>query len=368
MNKILLVFSLILLVSCAKNIAPTNNVEWNTIIDRAFEPVECKQPAIPFFGNLSYSGTLIDTHWHIPNIPDDLNARASDRPTLGINVYIADIVCTLEQEGTAQVFAFFPVYKEIPYQMIEVVKKTMQRYPDMFVPFIMPPDHDDSPKGSPTVDDQVLQNMLTIEPGLFKGYGEIGLYERGNNGALALPPDSQRLQEIYPIIRQHNLIVYVHLGEGQKQSFERVLEQNPDVNFIWHGDQLITYVQDEQDLSRIDDILSKYPNVYYGIDELYGDVWLLRPEITKEEFLRHFDNYQELLQKDLKTWKAFIEAHPNQVLWGTDRGWSAPWSADEDVGMVLTSYARAFIAHLDPQVQEKFAYKNAQKLIVQRNE
>lgn len=289
------------------------------------------------------------------------------RPLLGVNTKITDIICTLEKENTEKVFAFFPVYKEIPKQMVEVVKRTMEKYPDKFVPFIMTPDNDGSPDGFPTVNSDVLREMLAIEPGLFKGYGEIGLYARGDHGgpkgAPELPPDSQRLLEIYPIVRENNLVVYFHLGEGQRESFEKVLDENPNINFIWHGDQLISYEEGGQDLSNVDEILTNHPNAYYGIDELYGDVWLLKPEVSKEEFFEHFEDYEELLKKDVKTWKALIEKHPEQVIWGTDRGGIALWSIDEDVGLVLTNYARAFIAKLDPAVQEKFAYKNAEKII-----
>lgn len=348
---------------------------WEDRIQNALEDVNCLDADAPYFGAV-YNGPLIDAHYHIANIPDGSpDSREEDyseetRPLLGVNTKISDIICSLEREGTKKVFAFFSVYKEIPKPMVEVVKRTMEKYPDKFVPFIMPPDNDGSPDGSPTVNAETLQNMLAIEPDLFKGYGEIGLYARGDHGgpkgSLALPPDSARLIDIYPIVRKNNLVIYFHLGEGQRESFEKVLEQNPDINFIWHGDQLISYGSGGQDLSDVDEILTNHPNVYYGVDELYGDVWLLKPEVSKEEFFEHFEDYESLLEKDVKTWKAFIEKHPDQIIWGTDRGGIALWSIDEDVGITLTNYARAFIARLDPAVQEKFAYKNAEKLINER--
>jgi hypothetical protein len=63
--------------------------------------------------------------------------------------------------------------------------------------------------------------------------------------------------------------MYFHLGVGQKDSFEKVLDANPDVNFVFHGDQLISYIGDHQDLSQIEEILDNRPNVYYEVDELY---------------------------------------------------------------------------------------------------
>ena len=340
-------------------------------INNALATSDCPKISGRTFGEVYYKGTLIDTHYHIPHLQEysppweEDGSGENNQPLLGKSVKISEIVCTMEQEGTSKVFAFFPVFPHLDWQSLEVVKRTMGLYPSKFVPFIMTPDNDNDPNGFPTVKAELLEEFLRQYPSLFKGYGEIGLYAR-KGGAPELPPDSQRLIDIYPVIRDHNLLVYFHLGEGHKDNFERILEQNPDINFIWHGDQLIKYEEEgRQNLKDVEDILSKHSNAYYGIDELYGDVWLLRPEVSKEEFLKHFNDYEKLLEKDLTTWKGFIERHPDQVLWGTDRGWSAPWSVDADVGLILANYSRAFIAKLDTNVQEKFAWKNAQKLMEQ---
>ena len=334
-------------------------------VEAALEPVDCP-PIQRTFPDSAYQGPLIDTHIHIAPVPDGPFGGSLDeeaRPGMGVNVRVGDYVCMMDTENTKKVFAFFPVWEPIEEEFVQVVRETMETYPDRFVPFIMPPDHDDRKDGFPTVTAAALKNMLAIAPDLFQGYGEIGLYER-KGGAPELPPDSERLLEIYPVVREHKLLVYVHLGEGQKESFERVLVANPDINFIWHGDQLIPYGKNkEQDLSAVEDILSQHPNAYYGVDELYGDIWLLRPEVSKEEFIAHFEDPESLLGKDLTTWKGFIERHPKQVLWGTDRGWSAPWSLDRDVAIVLNNYSRMFIGRLDPSVQERFAYKNAEELV-----
>lgn len=308
-----------------------------------------------------YDGKLIDTHIHMP---DD---QLSWLLPLGTDTTIGEYACAFKTEGTAQAFAFFPVHKWFMPQSAEIIRAAQEIYPEMLVPFIMPPDNDGSPNGFPTVSADVLSEMLEKAPGLFKGYGEIGLYERGDHGgpkgAPALSPDSPRMRAIYPVVREHALLVYVHLGEGQQASFERAAAANRDIKFIFHGDQLVVYENGVQDLSAINEILYRHPNVYYGVDELYGDDWLLKPEVTKEQFLAHFDNYEELLREDLATWKAFIERHPDQVLWGTDRGWFGGWALDQEVGLYLARYARAFISRLDPAVQEKFAYKNAERLL-----
>ena len=53
------------------------------------------------------------------------------------------------------------------------------------------------------------------------------------------------------------------------------------------------------------------------------------------------------------------------MLWDTDRGVGSTWSVDPEVAVVLNDYSRAFIGRLDKNVQEKFAYKNAQWLFAE---
>lgn len=331
------------------------------VAERALGDSPCEPVSVVVDFGPAYKGMLIDTHIHIPD--DQLDWIFP----FGTSLTLSDYACTFKLEETAKVFAFFPMYEWFDDQQLAVARIAKEKYGKLFVPFIMPPDNDGSPQGFPTVSAEVLSRMLDKSRGLFQGYGEIGLYERGDHGgpkgAPALPPDSVRMQEIYPIVHKHNLLVYMHLGEGQQASFERAAAANPDINFIFHGDQLVVYEDGIQNLQALDEILYRNPNVYYGVDELYGDTWLLRPEVSKEEFLAHFENYGELLEKDTVTWKAFIERHPDQLLWGTDRGAFGGWSMDPEVGMYLTRYARAFIHRLDPAVQENFAYKNAERLL-----
>ena len=334
---------------------------WNQRIEAALAPSPCTPVPQVEIDESYYSGPLIDTHFHIPHLPDsapgdeegeDDEEEDPVMPLLGKNVRMSDIACTLEQEGTVKVFAFFPVFPEIPEQLLEVVSRTMLQYPTQFVPFVMPPGPDDVP---PTVDADALREMLAVYPGLFQGYGEIGLYElEGRREADDFPPDAPIFLEIYQVVKEQNLIVYLHPGEGHIDNLERALQAHPEVSFIVHGEQ----VENE-----IGDLMEKYPNVYFTANDLYGDQYLLHPGETTQTFLAALENYEPLLEKDLATWKDLIEAHPDQFMWGTDRGGIAVWTFDIEVGQALVDYARAFIGRLDPDVQEKFAYKNAEGLL-----
>ena len=326
---------------------------WEQRIEAAFASSPCPPVRETKSDDRYYSGPLIDTHFHIPHIPDS-PARPQDsldnsQPLLGRNILVGDIVCTLEHEGTAKVFAFFPVWPEIDSKFpLEVASRTMQQYPNLFVPFIMPPGPDDVP---PTADADTLGQMLNDTPGLFRGYGEIGLYKLGGRRkASDYPPDDPIFLEIYPVVREHNVIVYLHPGLAHEDSLERVLATNPEISFIVHGEQIE---------SRIGDLMEKYANVYFTVNDLYGDQYLLHPGESKDSFLAALEDYESLLERDLVSWKKLIEEHPDRFMWGTDRG-DAVWTFDREVGRKLVDYGRAFIGRLDPSVQEKFAYRNAE--------
>ncbi|MBM3948678.1 MAG: hypothetical protein FJ312_05465 [SAR202 cluster bacterium] len=184
----------------------------------------------------------------------------------------------------------------------------MERFSTYFVPFIMPSGEHDVP---PTVDADKLREMLEAAPGLFQGYGEIGLYAIEGRSAEDFPPDAPVFLDIYTVVREHGLMVYFHPGEGHTDNLERFLQQYPDKDFIVHGEQIER---------EIGELMGKYSNVYFTANDPYGDQYLLHSGGSKEAFLAALGNYEPLLEKDLATWKDLIEAHPDQFMWGTDRG------------------------------------------------
>ncbi len=295
-----------------------------------------------------YTGPLIDTHLHIPS-PEDSN---NGNPVLWQDMSMKDIACTLKYEGTQSAFSFFPVYVNSPLDEFYLAAERAQaKYPDVFVRFINPPGNQN---GVPTVTANRLKKLLQGHAGLFQGYGEIALYGHDGEAVNPYQPNAQIFQDIYPVLRKRQMLVYYHPGVDQLDSFAEVLAQNPDINYIVHGEQI------EQ---QIGDLMSDYPNIYFTVNDLYGDQYLLHQNETSAGFLEKTEDYETLLQQDLATWQAVIEAHPDQFLWGTDRGGVAAWTLNKKVGWRISDYGRAFIARLDPAVQENFAYQNAQALI-----
>ena len=344
---------------------------WRERVENALAFSACPDVAMPRYPASYYQGPLTDAHLHIPSIPD-WSPEEDSLPTdqapegrfggpqalLGWNVRMSEIACTLRREGTHRNFAFFPVYEgDISQYQLEMWNRTMEEYPDQFTPFIMSSGNDGEPDGFPTVDAETLREMLAGYPDLFMGYGEIGLYARENGGSPELPPDAPRLQEIYPIVRANNLVVYFHLGDGHRQRFERILDENPDITFIWHGDQL--------SVREVGEVLGRHPNARYGVDEFFGgrqDLFEMFVGTSKTRYLETVnERFDSVVNQGVQDWKLLIEQHPDQVMWGTDRG-DAVWNYDLEVGRMQVKIARAFIGKLDPSVQEKFAYRNAQRL------
>lgn len=233
----------------------------------------------------------------------------------------------------------------------------MELYPTRFVPFIQTACCNET---VPTVDAITLSEFLEVYHGLFQGHGEIVLYDQPQEGggrkAEDWPPDAPLLLDVYQVARQHNLVVWLHPGEGHQDSLERVLEQHPDLSFIVHG---------EETEGNIGNLMEKYSNIYFALNDLHGREYPMRNAEDKSRFLAILGDYDPLIEKDLDSWQELIETYPDHFMWATDRGNKAGlWSYDTDVGQILVEYARAFIGRLDPAVQERFAYKNAQSLLL----
>lgn len=295
----------------------------------------------------AYNGPLIDSHFHIPANQDE----SKPNPQLGRDFTLQDLDGNFQAENTTAVFGFFSVFEgNSADSFIAAAENAEANYPDRFIRFLMPPSADDNP---PTVGYKKIRTMLEDHPGLFQGYGEIGLYSFGGKNGRQYPPNHPIFKKIYPLARKHNLLVYFHPGNNQADNFRKTLKNNPDINFIVHGDQI---------RDNISDLMDEYPNIYYTIDNLYGDQYLIRQGVSKQEFFDAIEDEDTLLDADMALWEDLINNHPNRVMWGTDRG-DVRWAYNRRVGKRMANYARAFISRLDPAVQENFAYKNAQRLI-----
>lgn len=320
------------------------------------------------FPSFYYSGPLIDSHLHIPHLPDDGFGESEqpddsqrpkgadaelydsiaeeDRPLLGRTVNIGDIACSLQNEGTIQAFSFFPVFQDIDVQLIEVAKRTMEQYPTLFVPFIQT-----SGSEASTVEADIFDEYLRISPGLFFGHGEVG---DSPTEPINPPPDSALYTENFEVDRANNLPVYFHTGVGHQENMARALQRFPDITFIVHGD----FVR-----PHIDDLMDRYPNIYFTFNDIFEEHTAEFRFGKKEDFVAAMErDWDSMLEQAVDMYRQMIEAHPDRYMWGTDRA-DIAWNYDAGVGKLLADFGRAFIGQFDPDIQEKIAYKNAEALI-----
>ena len=344
---------------------------WEKRIDAAFAPTVCAGSYQDDYPSTHYRGPLIDTHLHIPHLPDepigsegdddydkpkgadsDLydSIADEDRPRLGKTVNVNTIACTLQNEGTIKASAFFPVFLDIETHLVEVARRTMEVYPSQFVPFIQA-----SGSEASIVEPDILRDFLEIYPGLFFGLGEVG---DSPTEPINPPPDSVLYTENFEVAQNHNLHVYYHVGEGHQENMARALERFPEITFIVHGDSVRPH---------IDDLMDRYPNIYFTFNDIFEEHTPLFRFGNKEEFMSVMQrDWDRLLDNAVALYKTSIEAHPDRYMWGTDRT-DIAWNYHEDVGRLLAEYGRAFIGKLNPEIQENVAYRNAELLIATKN-
>jgi hypothetical protein len=335
-------------------------------IDAAFAPTSCEGASETNYPSSYYQGPLIDSHFHIPALDDDFGGDGGgeygsggvdaelydsiakeDRPSLGTNLNMNSVACALQREGSIKAFAFFPVYLDIQTYLLEVAERTMEAYPSLFVPFIQ-----SSGSEASIVEPGILQEFLDMSPDLFFGLGEVG---DSPTEPINPPADSVLYTENFEVVESNGLsVVYFHNGVGHHENLGRALEGFPDITFITHGDFVRPY---------IDDLIGRYPNLHFTYNDIFDKHASLFRFGDKQEFISNVErDWDMMLDTAFEMYGAGIEAHPDRYMWGTDRA-DIAWNYDEDIGILLAKYGRAFIGRFDPEIQEKIAYKNAELLI-----
>ena len=321
-----------------------------TVTQPATQKQKCSREFSPQFNAAPYySGPLFDAHFHMPMLIDfskieglsiEHETNAIREPVLGKDVSLDKILCNFDKEKVKGAIGFVVGVEQLLEEMLEIAESMKEESSGKINLFLMPV----------MFSTEGLESIEKSNKGLFKGYGEMAFYDQYYANAL---PDSPVVMETYKVAEKHNLIVMIHPGRNQKSNIGNVLQKNPNVNFLLHGFEI------ENDIV---DLMDKYPNVYFSIDSavLYAMQGLFMG--SKEQFVSRFEQEFDVnMNRAVNKWKSAVEKHPDRFMWGSDRG--LPWHYDEDVSILFEEFGRAFIARLDPAVQEKFAYENAERLL-----
>lgn len=296
-----------------------------------------------------YEGHLIDNHVHMPvasKIVSDVAMQSGfeDMPYEG-DISIDSITCIFDSEGIKKLYGFFLMPNAALSSSVRSAKNAKEEYPDKIIPFFMPP-----PIVSLHPEANEVSDIIKSNNCLFKGIGEIAIYHYPSDVKLNDP----YFLELYKIADEQNLVVMIHPRPEEQRVVEDIAKAYPNVKFLFHGEEWVA------------DLFDKYTNIHFSIDatatEIYGYDASTHNKLTKEEWLDYFrKNFDANLNKAVIKWKAKIEKHPDRFLWGTDRWYG--WHFDSEVGGLIEEFSRSFIGQLNPSVQEKFAYGNAEKLL-----
>jgi len=325
-----------------------------------------------------YAGPLFDAHLHMPllfavpaefGLDEESTELTALDAVLGRDITIEGLICQMDKENIKGIFGFYQIHDYILEQTIQLAKDTEDKYPGRIATFALPVSMT-LPLIEPQKLDSILDGTGTVftrySNDLIKGYGELAMYGSSYVGA---NPDDPIFLETYKILKKHDVIVMIHPKDIPKSQhlkpLSRAIELNPDVKFLMHGCNDAGFDCYTSDITKI---LENYPNAYYSLDThifspTRGAPYMYDDSIhNKEQFISKFrQTFVQDVDKNLVVWKEMIEKYPDQVMWGMDRAY--PWHFNEEVGGLLVEYSRAFIGGLDPEVQEKYAYKNAEQML-----
>ena len=144
-------------------------------LEAALVPSECAAAEAVTYPNGYYTGSLIDTHFHMPPLDDDPDSSGSyggaggvdsgeyasidpnDRPLLGTTTTLDKIACALVHLCRK---APLPVYKDTLDPLLDLTSNAVDRHGDLLVPFIQSTSSEIS-----TVEAEVLEDLLGKKTG-----------------------------------------------------------------------------------------------------------------------------------------------------------------------------------------------------------
>ncbi|MCL4384200.1 amidohydrolase [Patescibacteria group bacterium] len=319
----------------------TENLQNRKTCSRVFSP--------EFNDGPYYQGPFFDDHFHLPSPPNvpEPKMMGVAMPQMEKDVTIEQILCHFDEEQTESAVAFyspatFPFFPDFFYnnkKMVNAANLKQQVGNRMHLFFSPVP-----------FDAAKIDALLAANPGIFDGLGELALYATHDK------PDSPKLMAIFKVADKYHLPVMFHPDMDELQNTARAAKAFPNVKMMVHGYQLAS------DMAGLDKLMGDNPNIYYSIDSatLYADRGGLVTD-TEEQFVSDFKrDFNKNLNEQLAIWKPLVEKYPTRFMWGTDR--FVGWHYSEQISRLFEEFARAFTGRLPKDLQEKYAYQNAEAL------
>jgi hypothetical protein len=114
---------------------------------------------------------------------------------------------------------------------------------------------------------------------------------------------------------------------------------------------------------HIGELMASNLNVYYTLNDIFDEIIPQFRFGDKQDFLDAMErDWGPLLDQAMVHYEDLINEYPDRFMWGTDRA-DIVWNYHTDIGQLLVKFGRDFIGRLDPAVQDKVGYLNAESLL-----
>ncbi len=300
------------------------------------KPTPAPEPTPPPTPTEPYTGPLFDTHLHLRNIlPQSAETLLSylDREKV-------DWAICFNTFPSSKMSSLMPIVRSIGSRVIMLRGGTRVL--------------------SGQCSEAELRQYLQPKGPLW-GFGEIGLWREEYQSVTF---DSPHMQTIFKVVNEAKGIVMIHSSSApygrptELTEAEPSIRKYPDAIFLFHN--IRTW-------DLVDQLLSKYPNVYFSLDFassfFKGRGGSLKADDANTASYLAAINRTELdyiVERNLQDLAPLLQKYPDRIFWGTD--FSEPWHFEESVTDLAVRISRQFIGRLPADIQEKYAYQNAQRV------
>jgi len=313
------------------------------------------------FPEETYNGPLFDAHLHLTGQESQYSPEGIEYEKLFVNQNNAkDIFEMFDTLGVTSMIGFHPLHHDffvINKKWTDPFFKQSMKIGNEYcgrVHYFIHPESLLGIKSKEYFTTDLIDEYVKKYP--IEGIGEIHV-DKENPLYKDIRLNDKEMFELYAYAAKNNLVVMIHPRESDLDDLHDALQNNPETKILLHGDEGIENI--------IPPLIQKYDNLYYSIDAgLMYPYSMTINEMTKEEFLGNLysdEMYDKILESALNNWKPLIEEYPNRIMWGTDA--LHTWHFDQEVYGGVVRFTRDFIEELDSEVQEKFAYKNAERML-----
>ncbi len=191
-----------------------------------------------------------------------------------------------------------------------------------------------------------------------QGLGEIETQE------WSVRHNDAKVLQLINLAQKNNIQVMFHPVASKADDVKKIIEAYPDTIFLIH-----LYREDLADAKdKWIKLLKEHDNLYFSMDaahiihvnnmDIIYDHDGANQESSIQKFISTYDSKEKsLVSEAIQTYKPFVDAVPDKVMWGTEIG--PEYAFDPQVFDRAVKASRLVIAGFDLEDQEAVGYKNA---------